>query len=179
MSRKAKFPISLPKGVTAKIEGRKITVSGPKGSLTRELIEGVDASLVDEKIEVKKSASREEGSNFVGLYWALIANMVKGVSQGFETKLEMVGVGFRAAVQGNMLDLQIGLSHPTKLAIPQGIKVAVEKNTSISVTGVDKQSVGQFAANIRDRKKPEPYKGKGIRYEGEYVRKKAGKAGKK
>jgi len=117
-----------------------------------------------------------EWSKFHGLYRSLINNMVEGVTKGFEKSLEMIGVGYRAAVQGRLLDLQIGLSHPTKLDIPQGIEVKVDKNTLITVSGADKQMVGQFAANIRSKKPPEPYQGKGIRYVGEYVRKKAGKA---
>ncbi len=179
MSRKAKVPIQLPKGVEAKVEGRKLVVKGPKGSLTRELIDGILVKVEDGKIIVKQEEAKSEESNYLGLSWALIANMVKGCADGFEEKLEMVGVGYRAAVQGKLLDLQIGLSHPTKMPIPEGIKVAVEKNTAITISGIDKQQVGQFAADVRAKKKPEPYQGKGIRYAGEYVRKKAGKAGKK
>ena len=113
-----------------------------------------------------------------GLYWALIANMVKGVHIGFEKRLEMIGVGFRAAVQGSFLDLSIGVSHPTKMPIPAGLEVSVEKNTLISIKGINKQLVGEFAACVRAKRPPEPYKGKGIRYENEYVRRKAGKAAK-
>ena len=123
--------------------------------------------------------SLKGATNFLGLYWALIDNMVKGVSVGYEKKLEMIGVGFRAIVQGRLLDLQIGLSHPTKISIPEGIDVAVEKNTNIMIKGIDKALVGQFAADVRGKKPPEPYKGKGIRYSDEQVRRKAGKAGKK
>ena len=179
MSRKAKVPIQLPKGVEAKMDGRKIIVKGPRGSLTQELVDGIIVKADNEKIAVTQEEAKSHESNFLGLSWALISNMVKGVSTGFEEKLEMIGVGYRAAVQGQLLDLQIGLSHPTKMEIPEGIKVAVEKNTMITISGNDKQKVGQFAADVRAKKKPEPYQGKGIRYVGEYVRKKAGKAGKK
>lgn len=179
MSRKAKAPIMIPKGVEIKIEGSKITVKGPKGTLNRELLAGICVVVEEGTLVVALDEKRPTTSNFLGLTWALLANMVQGVSAGYEKKLEMVGVGFRSIVQGTMVDLQVGFSHPTRLPIPQGIKVAVEKNTQITVSGIDKQEVGQFAADIRAVRKPEPYKGKGIRYAGEYVRKKAGKAGKK
>lgn len=177
MSRKAKVPIALPKGVEAKIEGRNVTLKGPKGTLSKEMTPGIIVATADGKLTVTQEAGGE--SNFLGLCWAIVSNMVKGVSVGYEEKLEMIGVGYRASVQGKLLDLLIGVSHPTKLEIPEGIKVTVEKNTMISIVGIDKQQVGQFAADVRSKKKPEPYQGKGIRYVGEYVRKKAGKAGKK
>jgi large subunit ribosomal protein L6 len=179
MSRKARMPIKLPKGVEAKTDGKIVTIKGPKGVLTRELMKEIVVDVSGGEIHVKLQESAAASKNILGLYWALIANMVKGVSEGFEKRLEMVGVGFRAAVQGKNLDLQIGLSHPTKIAIPDGIEVAVDKNTNIQVKGTDKMRVGQFAADIRGKKRPEPYKGKGIRYVDEYVRRKAGKAGKK
>lgn len=179
MSRKASMPIALPKGVEAKLEGRTLTVKGPKGVLKREIREGIVVKIEEGKISVTIDAEKGGASNFQGLFFSLIANMVEGVSAGFTKNLEMIGVGYRAAVQGKLLDLQIGLSHPTKMHIPEGLQVAVDKNTAIQVTGIDKQQVGQFAADIRSKKPPEPYKGKGIRYVGEYVRKKAGKAGKK
>lgn len=179
MSRKAKVPIALPKGVEVKVEGSKVSVKGPKGTLVKEFQHGIQTVVKDGVIAVSLEEGSKEETNFLGLSWAILANMVKGVSQGFEKKLEMVGVGFRAAVQGKLLDLQIGLSHPTKIEIPQGITVAVEKNTMITIAGIDNQLVGQFAADVRSKRKPEPYQGKGIRYAGEYVRKKAGKAGKK
>jgi large subunit ribosomal protein L6 len=179
MSRKARLPIRLPKGVEAKVVGNNITVKGPKGTLTREIMEGIAVVVAADQITVKLQESGHVTNNFLGLYWALIANMVTGVSAGFEKRLEMVGVGYRAAVQGKLLDLQIGLSHPTKIKIPEGIEVAVDKNTNIQIKGNDKRLVGQFAADVRGKKPPEPYKGKGIRYADEYVRRKAGKAGKK
>jgi large subunit ribosomal protein L6 len=179
MSRKARLPIGLPKGVEAKFDGKMVSIKGPKGTLTKEVRQEIEVNVSEGQIIVKLHEGKEEASNILGLYWALIANMVKGVSEGFEKKLEMVGVGYRAAVQGKLLDLQIGLSHPTKIKIPDGIEVAVEKNTNIQIKGIDKRLVGQFAADIRGKKPPEPYKGKGIRYADEYVRRKAGKAGKK
>lgn len=178
MSRKAKIPIQLPKGVTAKLEGAKLTVKGPKGTLVREIRPGISLAITDKEMLVSLDTTHQIEKNFLGLYWALVSNMVCGVTNGFDKKLEMVGVGFRAQVMGKEVDLQIGKSHPTRMAIPDGIKVDVEKNTLITITGIDKQLVGQFAAEIRAKYKPEPYKGKGIRYAGEYVRKKAGKAGK-
>ncbi len=177
MSRKARVPIALPKGVTVKQTGQSISVKGPKGNLERELYDGLVLTISESELNLALAPSRTE-KNFLGLYWALVNNMVAGVSQGFEKKLEMVGVGFRASVTGKEVDLQIGKSHPTRVPIPQGVQVVVEKNTTIIITGIDKQLVGQFAATLRAKYKPEPYKGKGIRYAGESVRKKAGKAGK-
>ncbi|MCH9627627.1 MAG: 50S ribosomal protein L6 [Chlamydiales bacterium] len=179
MSRKAQVPVALAQGVEAQLSGKTLTVKGPKGTLTRELMEGIEVSIEGGQIKVTLAPSMSHASNFLGLYWSLITNMAVGVAQGFEKRLEMIGVGYRAAVQGNLLDLQVGVSHPVKLAIPEGVEVSVEKNTQICVKGIDKQLVGQFSADIRSKRPPEPYKGKGIRYVGEYVRRKAGKAGKK
>lgn len=176
MSRKGKLPISIPKGVEVKIDGRKVTVKGPKGSLSQEIVDGVLVKIDNNEVHVTLEDAESNKGNFHGLVRALVANMVHGVTTGFEKLLEMNGVGYRAAVQGNLLDVQVGLSHPTKLPIPKELTVKVDKNTAISITGACKQQVGQFAASIRALKKPEPYQGKGIRYKGEYVRKKAGKA---
>jgi large subunit ribosomal protein L6 len=178
MSRKGKSPITLPKGVEVQVKGNEIIVKGPKGTLQQTLVPGIQLSVENGVCTVAVENEKKELRKFHGLYRALVYNMVVGTTQGFETKLEMIGVGYRAAVQGQLLDLQVGNSHDTKLEIPQGINVKVDKNTNISVTGINKQAVGQFAAQIRAHKKPEPYQGKGIRYEGEYVRKKAGKAAK-
>lgn len=178
MSRKGRAPITLPKGVEVAVKDNNIVVKGPKGTLQQALVPGVTLSVENNIVTVGVTSEDRTLSKFHGLYRALVNNMVIGTSQGFETKLEMIGVGYRAAVQGQKLDLQVGNSHPTELPIPAGISVKVDKNTAISVTGIDKQAVGQFAAQIRAKKKPEPYQGKGIRYEGEYVRKKAGKAAK-
>ncbi len=178
MSRKARVPVILPKGVEVKLDGNICTVKGPKGRLQQELMAGMVISIEEGKVTVALEENREEEYRFLGLYWALISNMVKGVSEGFEKNLEMVGVGYRAAVQGKLLDLQLGFSHPVKLPIPEGIQVAVEKNTMIQIKGIDRQLVGQFAADVRAKRPPEPYQGKGIKYVNEAVRRKAGKAGK-
>lgn len=179
MSRKGKMPILLPQGVEVKIEGSKVHVKGPKGTLVQAIETGVKVEKQDQHIQVSLEPKFEEKKALHGLYRSILANMVQGVKEGFEKKLEMIGVGYRAALQGDKLNLSIGLSHPTLMQIPQGITVAVEKNTLITVSGFDKQRVGQFAADIRAKKPPEPYKGKGIRYVGEYVRQKAGKTAKK
>lgn len=176
MSRKGKLPIPLPKGVEVKVSENDIAVKGPKGSLQQALVPGIRVHVEGDQIVVELDEQSQDQGNYHGLYRTLIDNMVKGTTQGFETILEMIGVGYRAAVQGELLDLQLGFSHPTKLPIPAGIQVKVEKNTQIFVTGVDKQKVGQFAATIRSMRPPEPYQGKGIRYRGEFVRKKAGKS---
>ena len=176
MSRKGKLPIAIPKGVEVKIADKHISVKGPKGTLQHELVPEVKVHIESDLIHVELNEAHSDAGNFHGLYRSIIENMVVGTSQGYERKLEMIGVGYRAAVQGHLLDLQIGLSHPTKLAIPEGIVVRVDKNTVIVLTGIDKQKIGQFAATIRSARPPEPYQGKGIRYSGEYVRKKAGKA---
>lgn len=176
MSRKGKLPIPIPKGIEVKISEREISVKGPKGTLHHALIDGIDVRIDGTEIIVSLDETHQDAGNFHGLYRSIINNMVLGASQGFEKKLEMIGVGYRAAVQGHLLDLQIGLSHPMKLPIPEGVIVRVDKNTLICISGSDKQKIGQFAASIRAKKPPEPYQGKGIRYEGEYVRKKAGKA---
>lgn len=176
MSRKGKLPISLPKGVEVKIADRMIVVKGPKGTLQQQLVPAIDVEQQEHELVVSLKESHSGEARFHGLYRTLIHNMVVGTAQGFEKKLEMIGVGYRAAVQGNLLDLQIGRSHETKLPIPEGLSVKVEKNTQLTISGADKQKVGQFAAEIRANKPPEPYQGKGIRYQGEYVRKKAGKA---
>jgi large subunit ribosomal protein L6 len=171
-----KLPIPLPKNVEVKVAAGKLIVKGPKGTLDFKLPESLEIKTENQQVSVILKEGYEKFGNVHGLYRALLSNMVKGTTEGFEKKLEMIGVGYRAAVQGNLLDLQIGFSHPTKIEIPQGIAIKVEKNTLISITGIDCQQVGQFAATVRSKRPPEPYQGKGIRYAGEYVRKKAGKA---
>lgn len=175
MSRKGKLPITVPKNVEVKTSATEVSVKGPKGTLKQPLVPGVHVALEGNLIHVTVDEGQDIG-RFHGLYRTLINNMVVGTTEGFEKKLEMIGVGYRAAVQGNLLDLQLGFSHPTKLPIPAGITVKVDKNTVIFISGFDKHLVGQFAATIRSKRPPEPYQGKGIRYAGEYVRKKAGKA---
>lgn len=175
MSRKGKLPITLPKGVEVKVSNTEVTVKGPKGTLTQRLVPGVQVAV--EGCEAVVSIGDETDlAQYHGLYRTLIHNMVVGTTEGFEKRLEMIGVGYRAAVQGDKLDLQLGFSHPTQLPIPKGLSVKVEKNTLIIISGFDKHLVGQFAATVRSKRPPEPYQGKGIRYQGEYVRKKAGKA---
>jgi len=174
MSRKGKLPIPVPKGVEVKISTEEVSVKGPKGSMTQKLIPGI--KVAEEEGNVLVILEDVEKHNFQGLYRTLIYNMVLGTTTGFEKKPEMIGVGYRAAVQGNLLDLQLGFSHPTKLPIPEGISVKVDKNTQITISGYDKRIVGQFAAVVRRMRPPEPYQGKGIRYVDEYVRKKAGKS---
>lgn len=176
MSRKGKQPIALPKGVEVKVNGSEVTVKGPKGTLKSRIPSGITLQINKDSIDVQCKDEKLDIGNFHGLARSLIQNMVTGTTQGFETTLEMVGVGYRAAVQGRNLDLQIGFSHPTLVPIPEGVQVTVEKGTAISVKGADKQNVGQFAATVRAKRPPEVYQGKGIRYTGEYVRKKAGKA---
>lgn len=178
MSRYGKTPIQLPKGVELKITDQLIMVKGQKGELSIPLQKGINLNIEDDKVFVSSDDSAELPRPVHGLYRSMVNNMVIGVSKGFEKKLMLVGVGYRAAVAGNKLDLQLGFSHPTKIDIPKGLQVTVDKSTTIIIQGIDKQMVGQFAAVVRSKRSPEPYKGKGIRYENEQVRKKAGKAAK-
>ncbi len=179
MSRLGKMPISLPKGVEIKAakEGA-LEVKGPKGSLHLQLPVGLQLKVDGQAVSLERNESVLPEKAVHGLYRSLLKNCVLGVSEGFEVKLTLIGVGYRANVQGSMLDLQIGLSHPTQIPIPKSLQVTVDKGTSIVIKGSSKQEVGQFAAAVRAKKPPEPYKGKGIRYENEYVRKKEGKAAK-
>lgn len=179
MSRKGKVPIPLPKGVEVKVHNGEVTVKGSKGTLSQKIPQELKLEISPQEIVVSIDSSMDDAGAFHGLYHALITNMVIGTSQGFEKRLEMIGVGYRAAVKGKELDVQVGRSHPTLMPIPEGIQVAVDKNTTIILTGIDKQKIGQFAADIRSQRPPEPYKGKGIRYAGEFVRKKDGKTSSK
>lgn len=176
MSRKGKLPIPIPKGVEAKISGNEVIVKGPKGTLSRKIHPAIDVRIENDQIHLHLKDGHDGDKNFHGLYRSIINNMVLGSAHEFEKKLEMIGVGYRAAVQGHHLDLQLGFSHPTKLEIPQGVHVKVEKNTLIIISGIDKQKIGQFAADVRGMRPPEPYQGKGIRYSDEHVRRKAGKS---
>lgn len=179
MSRIGRLPIPLPKGVQVAIEGHAVTVRGPKGELTREFDPRISVALQDGKLVVTRANDQPKVRALHGLTRALLANMVEGVSTGFRKSLEVVGVGYRAEMQGQDLVLQVGYSHPVRYTPPQGITLTVEQgNRIIHVDGIDKELVGEVAAQIRAVRKPEPYKGKGIRYLGEYVRQKAGKAGK-
>lgn len=177
MSRKGKLPITLPQGVEVKIVDNMLTVKGPKGTLNQALRKGIQIKQEGNHLLVSLEESHADEGNFHGLFRSIIQNMVTGTTQGFDRELEMIGVGYRAAVQGQVVDFQLGFSHPTKLPIPAGLTVKIDgKGTAIVISGADKQQVGQFAATIRSIRPPEPYQGKGIRYKGEYVRKKAGKA---
>lgn len=177
MSRKGKQPIDIPSGVEVKLTGNTVSVKGPKGLLSLDIMQGIIVKVDDKQVLVENDDKIHSKTNFHGLFRGLIQNMVQGVSAGFEKKLEMQGVGYRAAVKGTHLDIQVGLSHPMELPIPKDLQVKIDgKGTAIIISGSDKQKVGQFAAEIRAVKKPEPYQGKGIRYAGEHVRRKAGKA---
>lgn len=179
MSRIGKRPISIPNKVTVTLEGQKVTVKGPKGELSRVLPNEVSVEQVDDTIVVKPKIVNRVGRQQHGLCRTLVANMVDGVSKGFERRLEIQGVGYRAQVQGRNLILNVGYSKPVEMLPPEGVQVAVENNTNIIVSGINKEIVGNMAASIRAVRPPEVYKGKGIRYLGELVRRKAGKAGKK
>jgi large subunit ribosomal protein L6 len=179
MSRLGRTPISIPKGVEVKAaKDGTVHFKGPKGNLTVQLPAGLHLKIEDQHAVLEKDEKSSLEGALHGLFRSLVKNSVQGVFEGFEIKLSLVGVGYRANVQGTKLDLQLGFSHPTAIDIPKSIQVAVEKGVSISIKGVDKKEVGQFAASVRGMKPPEPYKGKGIRYENEYVRKKEGKAAK-
>lgn len=178
MSRLGNSPIPLPDKVEVKIAEGIVHAKGPKGNLTIPAQQGISLKVEGDRLFVERDEKVEMPKTTHGLYRALINNMVVGVSKGFEIRLSLVGVGYRAAVQGHMLDLQLGFSHPTGVQIPKGISVVVDKSVLVIISGIDKHLVGQFAAQVRGMKPPEPYKGKGIRYEKEIVRKKAGKAAK-
>ena len=179
MSRIGKKPISLPAGVKVTVDGNTVTVQGPKGTLTQALPEEITITQEDNQILVQRANDDKQQRSFHGLSRALIANMVEGVTNGFEKKLELVGVGYRAQMQGKKLVISIGFSHPVEVDAPEGIEFEVPAPTRITIRGIDKQLVGNTAAHIRAIRKPEPYKGKGIKYENEYIRRKAGKAGAK
>jgi large subunit ribosomal protein L6 len=175
MSRIGKKPVALPKGVTASVEGQTVKVKGPKGELSVKLVREVSAKVDEHGITVTPDKAQERAAQMWGLSRSLVNNLVVGVTTGFTQKLEIQGVGYRAAVQGKNLNLQLGFSHDVVYPIPAGITITSEKPTQLSVSGIDKQLVGQVAAEIRGYRRPEPYKGKGVRYEGEYVRRKEGK----
>lgn len=178
MSRIGKMPITVPSGVDVKIDGTTVTVKGKKGELTRTFQPTMIIEQDGDTIKITPADEERQTNAYWGLTRSLIANMVHGVSEGFEKKLELVGVGYRAALKGRDLELQLGFSHPVLVKAPEGITFEVPSQNEINVLGASKEQVGQIAADIRKWRKPEPYKGKGIRYVGEYVRRKAGKAGK-
>lgn len=177
MSRVGKMPVDIPKGVEVVVDGADVTVKGPKGTLRRTFHEKVAVSVAEDVATVERVDDARESRALHGLSRALLANMVAGVSDGFRRELEIIGVGYRAAMKGSDLELQVGFSHPVGVEAPEGIAFEVPEPTKVVVSGIDKEKVGQVAANIRKIRPPEPYKGKGVRYVGEYVRRKAGKAG--
>ena len=178
MSRIGRQPIPVPAGVTAKVDGNDITVTGPKGSLSLTVAEPIVVEQEDGNLVVTRPDDERNSRALHGLTRTLVANMVTGVTQGYEKGLEIVGTGYRVAAKGTDLEFQLGFSHPVLVKAPEGITFQVESPVKFKVQGIDKQKVGEVAANIRKIRKPEPYKGKGVRYEGEVVRRKAGKAGK-
>ena len=178
MSRIGKMPVTVPAGVDVTIDGHTVTVKGPKGELTRTLSDLIEIKQEGNVVTFERPDDSREAKSFHGLTRTLFANMVTGVSQGYAKKLEMVGVGYRAALKGKDLEMQLGYSHPVFIECPEGITFECPSQTEIIVSGANKEQVGQVAANIRKWRKPEPYKGKGIRYSGEVVRRKLGKAAK-
>jgi large subunit ribosomal protein L6 len=175
MSRIGKKPVPLPAGVTATVKDREVKVKGPKGELSLRVVDGIEVSVDKTGVTLKPKDLSDEGRAKWGLSRTLVNNLVEGVSKGYAQQLEIAGVGFRAAVQGKNLQLQLGYSHDVIYPIPQGIDIKCEKPTLILVSGIDKQKVGQVAAEIREYRKPEPYKGKGIKYAEERIRRKEGK----
>ena len=178
MSRIGKAPITVPAGVEVKVDGSTVTVKGPKGTLTREFKPSIKVEVDGSVIHVTRPDDEATNRSLHGLTRTLIHNMIIGVSEGYSKTLELVGVGYRAAVKGNTLELNLGFSHPVIIEKPEGITFECPDQAKIVVSGIDKQQVGQVAADIRKWRKPEPYKGKGIRYQGEHVRRKEGKTAK-
>ncbi len=178
MSRIGKMPVTVPSGVDIDIVGSNVTVKGSRGRLSREFTERVNFEVEDGVVTVARQDDTRESRALHGLSRALLANMVEGVSEGFTKVLEIQGVGYRASLKGSNIELLVGFSHPVDVTAPEGITFEVPEPTRIIVSGIDKEQVGQVAAEIRRIRPPEPYKGKGIRYAGEHVRRKAGKAGK-
>ncbi len=178
MSRIGKMPVTVPSGVDVKVDGLQVTVKGSRGQLSREFNDRVNFQIENGVVTVARQDDTRESKAIHGLSRALLANMVEGVSEGFTKVLEIQGVGYRASLKGSDIELLVGFSHPVDVPAPDGITFEVPEPTRIVVSGIDKEQVGQVAAEIRRVRPPEPYKGKGIRYSGEYVRRKAGKAGK-
>ena len=178
MSRVGRQPIPLAQGIKISVDDERVTVTGPKGTLSRPQLPGIQVIQEDGQLVISRQNDEKQQRSMHGLMRTLVANMVTGVSSGFTKTLEIQGVGYRAQKQGNNLVLALGFSHPVEVSPPPGIEFSVEGNNRVLVTGIDKELVGQVSANIRKIRPPEPYKGKGIRYQGEVVRRKAGKAGK-
>ena len=178
MSRIGKQPIKIPKEAEVKIGDSSIEIKGPKGSLNQEIVQGIKVEENNGNIIVIRNSDQKEVRSLHGLIRSLIANMIKGVTEGYQKNLSIEGVGYKAALEGKTLILNIGYSHPIRYSIPNGIDISIEKQTALTIKGISKQLVGQVAAEIRNYKKPDIYKGKGIRYTGEYIKLKEGKAGK-
>jgi large subunit ribosomal protein L6 len=178
MSRIGRLPIDIPSGVDITIDGQHVAVKGPKGELALTVKEPIEASKVENQVIVTRPDDERSSRSLHGLSRTLINNLIIGVTEGYQKELEIVGTGYRIASQGQGVEFQLGYSHPIMVQPPAGITFTVEGNTKLVVSGIDKQAVGEVAANIRKLRKPEPYKGKGVRYEGEKVRRKAGKSGK-
>ena len=179
MSRIGRLPITIPTGVDVTLEGRAVTVKGPKGTLSHTVAEPIEITRAEDgTLQVTRPDDERQNRALHGLSRTLVANMVTGVTEGYTKVLEIVGTGYRVAAKGSDLEFSLGFSHPVLVKAPEGISFAVETPTRFSVSGVDKQQVGEVAANIRKLRKPDPYKGKGVRYQGEHIRRKAGKAGK-
>jgi large subunit ribosomal protein L6 len=179
MSRIGKLPIAVPSGVDVAIDGREVTVKGPKGSLSHSVAAPIEVAQEDGTLRVLRPNDERTSRALHGLTRSLIANMVLGVTQGYEKRLEIVGTGYRVMARGSNLEFALGYSHPIVVEPPQGVTFTVEAPTRFTVSGIDKQQVGEVAANLRKLRKPDPYKGKGVRYAGEQIRRKVGKAGKK
>ncbi|MCW2554356.1 MAG: hypothetical protein JWR13_3409 [Mycobacterium sp.] len=179
MSRIGKQPVAVPSGVDVTIDGRNVSVKGPKGTLTLDIAEPITVERGDDgAILVNRPDDERRSRSLHGLSRTLVANLVTGVTEGYTTKMEIFGVGYRVVLKGNSLEFALGYSHPVVIEAPEGITFAVETPTKFSITGIDKQQVGQISANIRRLRRPDPYKGKGVRYEGEQIRRKVGKTGK-
>ena len=178
MSRIGKLPVAIPSGVKISLDGNLLTVAGPKGSLSQQLHERMSIAVETDQVKVSRPSDSKQDSALHGLTRSLINNMVLGVTAGFKKDLEINGVGYRAEIAGNVLTMSLGYSHPVVYELPEGISVEIEKQTKLSVIGIDKQLVGSAAAKIRSYRKPEPYKGKGIKYADERIMRKAGKTGK-
>ena len=177
MSRIGKLPIAIPKGVTIAIDGNTVKVKGPKGELTREFAQGISVGQEGETLHVKRASDEENHKALHGLSRSLLANMVEGVTKGYQKTLEISGVGYKAEVKPFGLQLALGFSHAIQYKAPAGVKLTAPQPTTIVIDGADKEKVGQVAAELRSLRPPEPYKGKGIKYQGEVIRRKAGKAG--
>jgi large subunit ribosomal protein L6 len=178
MSRIGRLPISVPAGVEVKVEDNLVSVKGPKGTLEHTVASPIEVALEENTITVSRPNDERNSRSLHGLTRTLIDNLIIGVTAGYEKKLEIVGTGYRVVAKGNNLEFALGFSHPVVIEAPVGITLTVESPTKLSVSGIDKQQVGEVAANIRKLRKPDPYKGKGVRYAGEIIRRKVGKAGK-